>query len=77
MGFFGLVAPITLIFYGLALINASNFTYSNIKYLGLAEIFLGLISLNFIGYGLYFWAVGFGVLHIIYGSIMYFRELGK
>jgi hypothetical protein len=74
MGFIGLIAPITLIFYGLALFNASNFTFSNIKYLGLAEIILGIISLNYIGYGLYFWAIGFGLFHIVYGSIMYFKE---
>jgi len=74
MGFIGFIAPITLIFYGLALINASNFTFSNIKILGLAEIILGLIAINYIGYGLYFWAIGFGVFHIIYGSFMYFNE---
>jgi len=74
MGFFGLIAPITLIFYGLALLNASNFTLSNIKYLGIAEIILGLIAVNYIGYGLYFWAIGFGVFHIIYGSIVYLNE---
>ena len=74
MGFYGLVAPITLIFYGIALINASNFTFSNIKILGLTEIILGLIAINYIGYGLYFWAVGFGVFHIIYGAFMYFNE---
>ncbi|HFS67263.1 MAG TPA: hypothetical protein ENK67_03530 [Flavobacteriia bacterium] len=72
--FFGLIAPVTLIFYGIALISASNFTFSNIKYLGIAEIILGLIAMNYIGYGLYFWAVGFGVFHIIYGSIMYINE---
>ncbi len=74
MGFYGLVAPITLIFYGIALVNASNFTFSNIKYLGLAEIVLGLIAINYIGYGLYFWAIGFGIFHIIYGTFMYFNE---
>jgi MFS family permease len=73
-GFYGFVAPATLIFYGLAVVNASNFTFSNVKYLGIAEIILGLISLNYIGYGLYFWAVGFGILHIIYGTIMYIKE---
>ena len=73
-GFYGLIAPITLIFYGLALVNASNFTFSNVKYLGIAEVILGLISLNYIGYGLYFWAVGFGLFHIIYGMIMFVKE---
>ena len=73
-GFYGFVAPATLIFYGLAIVSASNFTFSNVKYLGIAEIILGLISMNYIGYGLYFWAIGFGVFHIIYGTIMYIKE---
>lgn len=72
-GYFGIVAPASLIFYGLALIGASNFTFTDIKYLGLLDIALGLISALYPGYGLYFWAIGFGVLHIIYGSVMYFK----
>jgi len=67
------VAPSSLIFYGLALVNASKYTLSDIRYLGYCEIVLGLISMMFIGYGLYFWAAGFGVLHIIYGAIMWFK----
>ena len=69
-GYVGLVAPLTLIFYGLGLVNGSHFTLNEIRSLGLIEIALGLVSMNFIGYGLYFWAVGFGVLHIVYGIIM-------
>lgn len=65
------LAPVTLIFYGLALINAEKYTYSDIKYLGICEVFLGLVSMFFLGYGLVFWVIGFGVLHIIYGLIMY------
>ncbi|WP_299679204.1 hypothetical protein [uncultured Dokdonia sp.] len=72
-GLIGLVAPCTLIFYGLALINASKFTLGDIKYLGLANVIIGLISTQFIGYGIYFWSLGFGVLHIIYGSMMYMK----
>lgn len=68
-----LVAPVTLIFYGLALINASKFTLNEIFYLGLCEITLGLIASLFVGYGLIFWAIGFGILHIIYGASMYFK----
>lgn len=67
----GLIAPTMLVFYGLALINASKYTYTDINYLGYSELILGLISLFFIGYGLIFWAVGFGALHIIYGIMMY------
>lgn len=70
-GAVGLVAPGCLIFYGIALVNASRYTLSEIKYLGYAEIILGLINLFFIGWGLYFWAGGFGILHIVYGVYMW------
>ena len=66
-----LIAPATLLFYGLALINAEKYTFSDIKYLGFCELFLGCVSLFFLGYGLVFWIVGFGVLHILYGLIMF------
>lgn len=72
-GAIGLIAPTTLLFYGLALINASKYTLTDIRYLGLCEIALGLMSAFWIGYGLLFWALGFGVLHIIYGVVMYIK----
>ena len=68
-----LVAPLTLIFYGLACVNASKYTLGDVRYLGLTMIFLGLLSTWFLGFGLLFWALGFGVCHIIYGSVMYFK----
>lgn len=68
---YGLIAGTTLIFYGLSLINVEKETYSDIKYLGLLEIILGIISLFWIGKGLVFWTIGFGVLHIVYGIILY------
>lgn len=70
---FGLIAPGCLIFYGLALVNASKYTLSEVRYLGYGQIILGLINLLYIGFGLYFWALGFGVLHILYGSIMWWK----
>jgi hypothetical protein len=72
-GLIGLVAPLTLLFYGLALYNASRFTFEDVKYLGFTQILLGLLSCWFIGYGLLFWAIGFGVVHILYGIYMHFR----
>lgn len=69
----GLVAPTTLIFYGLACVNASKYTLGDIRYMGLSFILIGLISTQFIGLGLYFWALGFGLFHIIYGALMYFK----
>ena len=68
---FVLVAPATLIFYGLALVSAERYTLTDIKYLGYCQIVLGLASLFFLGWGLLFWALGFGVLHVVYGLIMH------
>ena len=67
------VAPACLIFYGLALVNASKYTLTDIRYLGICEIILGLICTQYTGYGLYFWAAGFGILHIIYGFVMWWK----
>lgn len=70
---YGLIAPITLIFYGLACVNASKYTFRDVRYLGLTNVIIGLVATYFIGYGLEFWALGFGVCHIVYGSVMYFK----
>jgi hypothetical protein len=67
------VSPACLLFYGLALVNASKYTLSDIRYLGYCEIVLGLINMLYPGYGLWFWAAGFGVLHIVYGTIMWIK----
>lgn len=72
-GLIGLIAPSMLIFYGLALVNASQYTLRDIRYLGYLEIFTGIVSMLDIGNGLFYWSFGFGVLHIIYGSYMYFK----
>jgi hypothetical protein len=44
-----------------------------VRVLGISEVILGLMASWLVGYGLLFWAVGFGVLHIFYGLMMYFR----
>ena len=74
-GAFELVASGCLIFYGLALVNASKYTLSEIRYLGYGQLLLGLLDLAYddSNYGLYFWALGFGVLHILYGAIMWWK----
>ncbi len=68
-----IVAGTTLIFYGLALVNASKYTHKDVRYLGIVEIIIGLIATIDIGYGLWYWALGFGIMHIIYGAVMYFK----
>lgn len=68
-----LIAPATLIFYGLALLNGSKYTLPEIQWLGISEIILGLIACIFPGYAIVFWSIGFGFLHIIYGTVMYYK----
>ncbi|GAA4807804.1 hypothetical protein GCM10023231_41300 [Olivibacter ginsenosidimutans] len=72
-GYFGIIAPACLIFYGLALVSGSHYTFKDIRWLGLSEIALGLLAAWMPGYGLLFWSAGFGVLHIVYGLIMYYK----
>jgi hypothetical protein len=72
-GLIGFIAPFTLLFYGLALYNVSKFTYNEVRSLGLIEIALGLISCYFVEYGIFFWAIGFGVVHIIYGIYIHYK----
>ena len=71
---YGLTGSLMLIFYGLALVNASKYTIGNVKYLGYIEIALGLICALFPGYGFWFWILGFGIMHILYGSLIYFKH---
>jgi hypothetical protein len=70
---YDLIAPGCLIFYGLALVNASKYTLSEVRYLGFGQLVLGLINLWYMSNSLYFWAAGFGVLHIFYGTFMWWK----
>jgi hypothetical protein len=72
-GLTGLVAPFTLLFYGIALFNASRLTIKEVEILGYVQILLGLAGSLFVEYGLLLWAFGFGVAHIVYGIYMYYR----
>lgn len=72
-GYIALMAPSTLIFYGMALLNGSKYSIDDIRYLGIIEIVIGLLAAVFIGHGLIFWALGFGLVHIIYGTRFYFK----
>jgi hypothetical protein len=73
-----LIIPTSLVFYGLAQYNASIFSFKEVKWLGIMEIILGLCALGWSNYAIEFWMIGFGVLHVLYGSFIYFRyELKK
>lgn len=70
---YGLTSSIMLIFYGLSLVNCSKYTYSDIRYLGYAEIFLGLVDSFVVHHALVFWVTGFGLLHIVAGIYFYYK----
>ena len=70
---YGQTGALMLLFYGLALVNASKHTLGYVKYLGYTEIILGLLCAVYPGFGFWFWVIGFGVMHIVYGILMYFK----
>lgn len=73
LGHYELIAAASMIFYGLALVNGSKFTMGEVRYLGYAQIITGIFGLWLVGSGLYVWAFGFGVLHIVYGIAMWWK----
>lgn len=70
-GLYAFIAPACLVFYGLALVNGAKYTLGEIRWLGYCELVLGCIALFIPYYGLAFMAAGFGVLHIVYGIVMW------
>lgn len=70
---YGQTSALMLLFYGLALLNASKYTLGDVKYLGYTQIVLGLICAIFPGYGFWFWTIGFGIMHIVYGAVMHYK----
>jgi hypothetical protein len=70
-GLFAMISPVCLCFYGLALVSASHYTYHDVKWLGVTEIGLGLLSVPLPAFGLLLWAIGFGVLHLVFGTIIH------
>jgi len=72
-GGYELIIAACLIFYGLALVAGGQYTYSDVRGLGMLQVVLGLVAAWWPGYGLVCWSLGFGVLHILYGCIMYVK----
>ncbi|MEY3631484.1 MAG: hypothetical protein RL408_1038 [Bacteroidota bacterium] len=72
-GLAGLVPPITLLFYGLALFNGSHYTLDAVRILGIGQILLGLLATTFVAFGLVIWVIGFGVFNLIFGLYIYFN----
>jgi hypothetical protein len=70
-GLVSILAPMTLIFFGLACINASKYTLEEVRYLGYSELILGLLAMYFTSLGLLFWGLGFGVAILVFGIYLY------
>lgn len=68
-----LIPPAMLLFYGMALLNASRYAHIEVKYLALSEMLLGCLLMFDLDRGLIYWAIGFGVLHIVYGALMWYK----
>jgi hypothetical protein len=73
-GQLAMLSPLTLIFYGLALVNASKYTVDEIRNLGILQIVLGLLAAWHTDFGLLCWAIGFGILHIGYGLFIHTKH---
>jgi len=72
-GYYDLLPGTTLVFYGLGLFTAHRHTITEVRWLAICEIGLGLLAATLPGFGLIFWGIGFGLLHIVYGTIMYLK----
>jgi hypothetical protein len=68
-----LIAPTTLIFYGLSHVNMSKYTLDEIRTFGIIHILLGLIGAMHVNLGIQLWVIGFGLFHILYGAFIYFK----
>ncbi len=71
---FELIPAAMLLFYGIGLVQSAQFTLGEIKNLGFTQLVLGLVAAFFPDFGLLCWAMGFGIFHLIYGTLMYFRH---
>jgi hypothetical protein len=70
---YALIPGTMLVFYGLALVSGSKYALKEVRYLGMTQLVLGCMALFARGQGLTLWAIGFGVMHIVYGVWMYVR----
>lgn len=68
-----LLAGMSLSFYGLGMFQASDYSFKELRLLGIGCVLLGIFALYLPSLGLILWAVGFGVFHIIYGILMHLK----
>jgi hypothetical protein len=73
-GLSGLLLPLSLIFYGIALFAGSKHAYRDLSTLGLTLAGLGLLAAYHIPASLLLWSVGFGWLHILFGIFIHVKH---
>ena len=76
-GHYGLTSTFMLVFYGLALLNASHYTSRSIALLGYCELVLGVVDCFVVSHAILFWFLGFGLLHIVFGIYFIVNGRGK
>lgn len=69
---YSLLPSAMLLFYGLALFGASKYTIPEVRWLGIAQVVLGLLAAFMPAQGLLYWALGFGIAHMLFGLRIYF-----
>lgn len=72
-GYYSLVTPISLFFYGLFLLNLSWISSKRLVFLSVGEILLAVAAYLIYDKEMIFLALGFGLLHIIYGAATFLR----
>lgn len=65
-----LVVPVSVIIYGLILLNLNRFVTSRLVYFGASLILLGIISFFFPSNNWLFLSLGFGIFPILFGLIL-------
>ena len=65
-----IVVPVSLIIYGLILLNLNRFVTSRLVYFGSSLILLGIISFFFPSNNWLFLSLGFGIFPIVFGLIL-------
>ena len=72
-GYYSLVTPLSLFFYGLFLLNLSWITSKRLAFMSIGEILLAVAAYFIYDKEMIFLALGFGLMHIIYGTATFFR----
>ena len=63
-----------LIFYGLALISSSKYTFKEVMIIGYIHILLGILATFIPEYSFWLGVTGFGIVHLLFGIVMFLKN---